>query len=300
MVSIEKILCPVDFFPASTQAARYAIALAKRYGAKLILLHVIEPDSTSLYDLPDDNQLTRLIRKRAAERLEKIADLARTAEVPVEVFVRNGLADIVIHSTISECDADFVVMGTHGRRGLKRFLMGSTAERLLRNLRVPILTIRDARIKAAKPIRHILLTTDLSEGTKEAVAYALWLAAEHQAKLTLLHVLNDVQADISGAYRDPLIRSIQRELEELVPVEARSSRITAKVLVGRPSRRILPLLQREKVDLVIINIHKKTILDRLSIGSTAERVVSSAPVPVLAVPSIAVPKRNRRPSRRAA
>jgi nucleotide-binding universal stress UspA family protein len=76
--------------------------------------------------------------------------------------------------------------------------------------------------------------------------------------------------------------------------------VTAKVLVGRASRRILPLLKRSGVDLVVINIHKKTLLDRLRIGSTAEKIVSGSPVPVLAVPSVAVGKRKRSPTRRAA
>jgi nucleotide-binding universal stress UspA family protein len=302
MMNIRKIVCPVDFFPASTQAARYAVAMAKRYDAKLILLHVIEPDGASVYGLSADNVWTGIIRKKAAERLEEVAKLARTQNVSVEVLLRAGLADMVIHSAIGESHADLVVMGTHGRRGLKRFLMGSTTERLLRILRVPVLTIRASRIQAAKPvIRHVLLATDLAEGTTEAADYAVSLAVEHSARLTLLHVLNDVEADVSGVYRDPLIRGIERELEELVPVEARSGcRLTAKVLVGRASRRILPIIKRAKADLVIINIHKKTLLDRLTIGRTAEKIVSESPVPVLAVPSAAVRKRNRRTARRAA
>src|SRR5215475_1129757 len=120
MVNIRKILCPIDFFPASTHAARHATALAKRYDAKLILLHVIEPDGAAMYRLSPDNVWTGLIRKKASERLEKVAKLARAQNVPVEVLLRTGLADIAIHSTIGEYHVDLVVMGTHGRRGLKR------------------------------------------------------------------------------------------------------------------------------------------------------------------------------------
>lgn len=300
-MKVRTILCPVDFFPASIRAAEYATALAKVYSARLILLHVIEPTGSWVYELPEDNELMKVIQKRAGARLAKLEKTARAANVPVKILLRTGLVDFNIRLAVSESKVDLVVMGTHGRRGLGKFLLGSTTERLLRKLHVPVLTIRDARFEVAQPIRNILLTTDFSEGTTDAVAYALSLADSLGAQLTLLHVLNDVQADISGIYRDSLIHSIQLQLQELLPAHARKARrITTRVLVGRPIRRILSLLTKEKIDLIVMNIHGKTFIDRISLGSTAEKIVRAVDVPVLAIPFIAKTRRRRTRTRKAA
>lgn len=193
-------------------------------------------------------------------------------------------------------------MGTQGRRGLEKFFLGSTTERLLRTLPVPLLTIRGIKTQTATPgIRNILVTTDLSDGTPEPVAYALSIAQERKAKVTLLHVLNDVEAEISGRYRDQLLRSIRHELEDLLLSWTRKScEVAVRVVTGRPIRRILPLLNKEKFDLIVMNIHGKTLLDRMTIGSTAEKIVRAAPVPVLVIPPRTVAKPKSRVASKAA
>jgi len=303
MLRIQNILCPVDFFPASESAANYAIALAKKLSARLILLHVVEPVATWAYDIPyDTTDLIDTMTAQSTEELKKFAKRALVANVPVEVLVREGEVDLEIQTLVRKRNIDFVVMGTHGRRGLEKFFMGSTTERLLRKLNVPLLTIGNLKSKSNGPeVRHILVPTDFSAGTPDAMAYAIAFARQFRAKVTLLHVLNDVDADVSGRYQEQLMRSIQRDLEELLPQDLRSSSdITVRVETGRPIQRILPIINKEKVDLIVMNVHGKTLLDRMTIGSTAEKVVRGAGVPILVVPPAVTSKSGRRPSRKAA
>jgi nucleotide-binding universal stress UspA family protein len=304
MLRIKHILCPVDFFPASSTAANYAIALAKTYRAQLTLLHVVEPVTTWAYwayDVPvDTSALIDSITMRATQELNKIADRAKASDVPVDVVIENGFVDVAIESLIRGRHIDFVIMGTHGRRGVEKLFFGSTTERLLRRLQIPVMTVRTPT-RGRFSIRHILLATDFSEGTPDAIRYASSLAKQHQAKLTLLHVLDDLQADVSGRYREPLIRTIRYELESLVPSRTRN-RLTLHVRTetGHAGRRILPIAKKDKVDLIVMNIHGKTLLDWMMTGRTAEKIVREATAPVLMVPAMPGAKRARRVSRKAA
>jgi len=255
------------------------------------------------YEVPfDTTELVNAITARSREELKKIAKRAQSANVSADVLVRTGEVDLEIQSLIKQRSVDLVVMGTHGRRGIEKFFMGSTTERLLRKLNVPLLTIGNIKSKAV-PIefRHILVTTDFSEGTSNAIAYAFSIAGAYRSKVTLLHVLNDVEADVSGRYRNQLIRTIRRELEDLLPDKLRDSRdVMTRVETGLPIRRILPILSKEKIDLIVMNIHRKTLLDRLSIGSSAEKLVRGAVCPVLVIPPMAAAKQKQRRSKKAA
>ena len=201
-------------------------------------------------------------------------------------------------------------MGTHGRRGFERWVMGSVTERLMRNCPVPLLAIASEKGGTAAPpaIRRILVTTDFSEGTSDALTYAFSIAQECQSKVTLLHVVNDLaMADVASKLREPLTSGIRQELEELVPEEARNwCDVETRVETGFPYRVILKLVQSEKPDLLVMNVHGKSMLDRALIGSTAERVVRSAGCPVLLIPpqlavqKTAVKKSKPKPRRAAA
>ena len=105
--------------------------------------------------------------------------------------------------------------------------------------------------------------------------------------MTLLHVLHDISADLTGKYRNSLIEDIRKQLEGLVPADARNwCEIVTRVETGIPYRIILRTLEDEKVDLLIMNIHGKDMLDRALLGSTAERVVRAASCPVMMIPPI--------------
>ena len=218
--------------------------------------------------------------------------------------VRVGDVHDEIKRAIDVLKPNLVVLGTHGRRGVERWFMGSTTERLLRHSPVPLLTISGNNNAAAAEeprFKRILVTTDFSEGTADALAYAFAMAQENESRVTLLHVIHDVAADLSGKYRDPLTKGIQSELEELVPAEAKDwCDVVTKVVTGMPYRIILRTLEDEKVDLLVMNIHGKGMLDRALLGSTAERVVRAARCPVMLIPPLRKGKRKPHPGGRVA
>jgi nucleotide-binding universal stress UspA family protein len=146
------------------------------------------------------------------------------------------------------------------------------------------------------------VTTDFSEGTADALAHAFSVAQENDSHITLLHVVHDIAADVSGKYRHSLIEGVQKQLQDLVPAEARNwCEVETRVETGVPYRIILRLLEDEKIDLVVMNINGKGMLDRALLGSTAERVVRGASCPVMAIPPLRPrQKRRARPGGRAA
>jgi nucleotide-binding universal stress UspA family protein len=304
MITIKKILCPVDFFPASDMAVDYATGLALNYDAKIHLLHVVMPGVPPAYEYPvNSGEIVKSMEDAAAKEIDNIVTRVKAAGVAVESEVRVGDVHDEIKRAIDVVKPNLVVLGTHGRRGVERWFMGSTTERLLRHSPVPLLTISGNNGAAAGEPRfkRILVTTDFSEGTADALAYAFAMAQENDSRVTLLHVLHDVAADLSGKYREPLTKGIQSELEELVPPEAKDwCDVVTKVETGMPYRIILRTLEDEKVDLLVMNIHGKGMLDRALLGSTAERVVRAARCPVMLIPPLRKGKRKPRPGGRAA
>jgi len=143
----------------------------------------------------------------------------------------------------------------------------------------------EAHLRIQPRVPNTLVTTDFSEGSKDALAYAFSLAQEDESEIILLHVaevIDGVAVDLSGAYSEPSVKGIQKQLEDLVPDDARNG-CDVVTRVGA-HRVILELLENEKVDLLVMNIHGKGILDRALLGSTAERVVRGASCPVLLIP----------------
>jgi nucleotide-binding universal stress UspA family protein len=288
MITIHKILCPVDFFPASDAAVNYAAGLAANYDASVHLFHVITPLLPSTYDYALDTvEIMKSLEQSATEEMKRLLARTREAGVRAEVEIRVGDVYDEIKRAIQVQKPELVVMGTHGRRGVERWFMGSTTEKLMRHSPVPLLTISASgeKLSAAPRFRRIMVTTDFSDGTPDALAHAFSVAQENEAQITLLHVVHDVAADISGKYRDSLIRGVEKQLQDLIPAEAKNwCDVNTRVETGVPYRIILRMLEDEKVDLLVMNIHGKGMLDRAMLGSTAERVVRAASCPVMLIP----------------
>ena len=299
MITVKKILCPVDFFPASDAAVSYAAELAGNYDASVQLLHVITPVAVGAYEYAiDTTEIMKSWEERATEEMTKIAARVKEAGVEAEFEVRVGDVYEEIKEAIEKLKPDIIVMGTHGRRGVQRWFLGSTTERLLRHSPVPLITISSTGEKPASPgFKRILVTTDFSDGTADALAYAFSVAQENESQISLLHVVHDVAADVSGKYRQSLMEGVQKQLEDLVPAEAANwCDIKTRVETGVPYRIILRILEDEKIDLLVMNIHGKGMLDRALLGSTAERVVRVASCPVMAIPPMKKKaKRRARP-----
>ena len=284
MRDIRKILCPVDFFPASDAAAQYAAALGENYDATIHLLHVVTP-------FPSIPHVTTSLEECAADALNKLA--ARIYATGVDTATESRVGDVYdeINRAIEEVKPDLIVMGKHGRRGVERWVVGSTAEKLFRRFPVPLVTITAPGAKFVAPPRRIMVATDFSEGTSDALAHAFSVARENESTVLLLHVVSDVVARLSGKYLDSLINGMRQQLEDMVPPEVRKwFEIVTRVETGTPCRVIKRVQEDDRSDLLIMNIHRKGTLERAALGSTAERLVRTADCPVLLIP----PPNNRK------
>lgn len=305
MISISKILCPVDFFPASDAAVNYAVGLAANYHARIHFLHVVTPVLPTAYEYAiDTTAVMDSLGKNATKEMKELAARAWEAGIGSDIEVRIGDVYDQIKHCIEAERPELVVMGTHGRRGVERWFMGSTTEKVMRHSPVPLLTISASGEKhaTAPRFRRMLVTTDFSDGTPDALAYAFSVAQENDSRIVLLHVVHDATADVLGKYRDSLMKGVDKQLQELIPAEARNwCDIVTCVETGVPYRIILRTVENEKVDLLVMNIHGKGMLDRALLGSTAERVVRAASCPVMLIPPMKRRlKRKSRPGGRAA
>jgi nucleotide-binding universal stress UspA family protein len=289
MIRFQKILCPVDFFPGSRHAFEFALKLAINYNARVIALHVVEPIIPTAYEpafsVPD---LTNQLEKESKRLMKSLAGKAARAGVPLTTEVRLGEITGEIRGAVTKAKADLVVAGTHGSKGFERWLMGSVTEKLMRHCPVPLLVVGGRRKADAPPaeIGNILATTDFSDGTANALKYAFSIAQEAQAKLDLLHVVDEfVIVDVPSHIREAMIDGVRKKLDRLVPDTAKlrcDARTT--VATGTPYKAILKTAKKEKAGLIVMNVHGKGMLDRLLVGSTAERVVRGADCPVLLIP----------------
>ena len=301
MNRISRILCPVDFFPASERAVSFAAGLAESYDAELKLLHIVPSFVSPFYELPVNSaSVTAGLEEGSRRRFDRLIRKLKLTGVNVTIDVQSGDISDRIDKAIQTYKPDLVAMGTHGRRGAKRWIVGSITERLLRRSPVPVLAISSSWKRRTDPRpRRILVTTDFSKGTAAALEYAFSIAKENHARVTLLNVLEENRALISVDYRKRLARSVQHKLVKLVPEDARPWCET-RVEAGTPYHVILGMVKKDKFDLVVMNIHGISMLDRALLGTTAERVLRAAECPILLIPPTRKVARRAGPKLRAA
>jgi nucleotide-binding universal stress UspA family protein len=291
MITIKKILCPVDFFPASEGAAMRAARIAADYDATLKLLHVVSPILSS-YKFPLNRaEAIKSLEQAATRKMKKLIErIEAVAGIAIKSEIRAGNVQNEIKRAVDRDKPDLIVMGTHGHHGIERWFLGSVTESLLRHSPVPLLTVSPASKDGDRRVSRILVTTDFSDGTADALAYAFSIAQENQARVDLLHVVEDVGLEIFNRYGDPFLKNIRKKLEGLVPRGAKNwCEVRTRVESGKPYRVILKILEREKPDLLVMNIHGKNRIDRALLGTTAERVVRAADCPVLLIPPLKKP-----------
>jgi nucleotide-binding universal stress UspA family protein len=292
VLSIKRILCPVDFSEFSDKAYDYAASLAHHYGAKLFLEHIVQPLTSAYpyYAFPDSwNDVYWNLDAHADAELKKLVKAGHWNGVQPDLIVQQGPVSASILAFAQAQSVDLIVMGTHGRQGLDRLAVGSVAERVLRNAACPVLVVRKplhdfvAHEKGRDPVqlRKILFCTDFSASSEQAMKYSLSLAMEYNAELTLLHVLEAIPdpADFQSATSQAI-----QEMQTLIPSDAHNwCSIRNTVRLGKPYQEIVQLALEEQTDLVVMGMRGRNVLDVALFGSTTHRVIQLGSCPVLAV-----------------
>jgi nucleotide-binding universal stress UspA family protein len=292
MPQIESILCPIDFSEFSIDAYAYAESLAWHYKASLFLQHVLYSlKPFGFWNIYSDSyeEICRKSRADVEHQLEEFAKRHTHTVIQPQCFAQDGSAADLILSLAEARAVNLLVMGTHGLRGIDRLMLGSVTERVMRRAHCPVLAVRKPAHHAvgsahdSEPVHlgKMLLCTDFSDHAHHASEYALSMAKEYGAELTLLHVLEDIpgSTDLQSATEQAV-----KHLEESIVPKAREA-CSVKVMVrnGKPYRQIIQLALEAQTDLVIMGVRGRGALDAALFGSTTYRVIQLGPCPVLAV-----------------
>lgn len=281
-IKLKKILWTTDFSPASEASLPHAIALARRYESKVYLAHVIVPQPYPMVS-PEAVPYLEDLRRGSSSRLNALAESDRLQGIPHEVLVARGEVAEELNTMVREHQIDLLVLATHGRRGLRRLLLGSVAEEVWRTAECPVLTVGPhtlARHDEDIVLRHILYPTDLSAESFAAAPFALSFALEYESRLTVLHV---VPAAIRTSAR-LLARAFRDELHEIFPAETVPwCEPECIVESGEPAETILRIAKERRADLIVLGVRSPEALARQHLSNVAYPVVAGADCPVLTV-----------------
>jgi nucleotide-binding universal stress UspA family protein len=296
MLRIKKVLYPTDFSHCAGHALPHTLHFTNTYGAELHLLHALvlhEADPSNLsHRLPDMEELYLVLEEHAETQLKTaIEEHGRAGLTIKSAQVRAISAAGAILDYATENEIDLVVMGTHGRRGLRRLLLGSVAEEVVRLAPCPILAVPEREAGASPDhVERIVVPVDFSEHAKLALAYAVQLADAYGAQLHLLHVVDEV---VYPDFYPPVIPSGGSITEELRDQSLERMRgllsgfegadAAVHVRAGRAAPEIADFAEGQSADLVVIASHGLTGISHVLLGSVTEQLIRRAPCPVFTV-----------------
>jgi len=299
MKSIKKMVVPTDFSPCANNAAVQAIAFAEKCGAAIDLVHV-----TLLYEYDPNNpnrvfpdvdkakakkEILAKPEAHVGERMDSALEAHAESGVTINKVQVRGITEAsAMLDYLKEHPADLVVMGTHGRRGFKRWLLGSVAEELIRFAPCPVVTIKENWSGNLADMKTILVPIDFSLASKSALLRAHYLADLFGASLHLLHVIQqpaypdiygDAESQTELFYKDAeakarrIMESLLRENQATAPAEVHVRR-------GHPSKEILSFTEEKGVDMIVIAHLGLSRMPERIMGSVAEHVTRAAACPV--------------------
>ncbi|WP_254768991.1 universal stress protein [Salinilacihabitans rarus] len=282
-----RILVPVDGSACATAALEYAAAVAADVGATVHVVHVVDPTPEGDDRLaPDD---LAAFDEAGASLLETSVERAERAGAAAVAEACRGEPGPAILEQASERDADLIVVGTHGRSGIRRFFLGSVAEHVLRGADVPVVTVREGTAEAASwPPERVVVATDGSEFARTALEEAVAVAAECDATVSLLSVVDatDPGFDIRPARTRERLETAARDRVDDAAARARDAgapAVETVVRFGVVFEEIVAFADERDADLVAVGTRGRGGVGRTLLGSVAERIVRGAPVPVVTV-----------------
>lgn len=287
-MSFRKILCPIDFSPGADQALRLAVQLATRSNAELVISHTwfVPPLAYAGEWMLAGDVVQQMVDQDEAGLAMAVTEAVRLGAPRVTSVLGNGAPGEQIVKALADDPAfDLVVVGTHGRTGLSRVLLGSVAEYVVRHAPCSILAAR-SRLEDA-PFKNVLCPIDFSDRARQAVDLAATLVEPGGTGITLLHA---IELPTSYGQEPPLMdlaEEVDRQTAEVLDKWVGQVREKVRVPVSGQSCRggaggqVLRVLDQGHYDLVVMGSHGRTGIRRVFLGSVAEKVVRHAPCPVL-------------------
>lgn len=277
---LRNIMLATDFSEASMNAMPYVTMIAKKLGSSVYLCHVVEP-TTLVASAPEAApMLYGAMRDQAHEQLKALAHSEDLKGFHPRTVVGNGLIGDALPGLINKNNVDLIVMGTHGRTGVRKFLLGSAVETVCRIATCPVLTVGPG-LASRKQIsfNRILVPTDLSDDSKRILPYVREIAAEYNSEITVLHVMpeelvsNPDAAKLAEPVRNTVIQTFKPEL----------SGLKAEFLIefGDPVETVLHIARNLKADMIAMGIQNPFIRGIQLRSSKVYRIMAGAHCPVL-------------------
>lgn len=283
MIHVDRVLFPTDGSDSAERARRHAVHLASQFDAALHVIHVTKEGRSDSGTVREADILGDLHGPGARTGMAQPRVWEQTVTAP-------SAADGILTYAV-EYDAHLVVLGTHGRRGVRRLVLGSVAEEVVRRAPCPVVTVgRGAIEPEAMEEGHMLVPVDFSDYQKRLLAHAREIALAYGMHMTLLHVV-EVQGlpDAYGLSADPpepgvLAEQTERVLQDAVGrLRKKGVDVSVEVRGGHPADEVLAAADALGADFLTIASHGRRGMERVLMGSVAEKVIRRAPCPVCTV-----------------
>jgi len=294
--SINVVFCAVDFSETASLALTHASQLARQHGAGLILAHVVEPLPVVSYPIlmvPMDAEIE--LREFASARLEELAETVRKSGLTVFTGLEHGPPGPHLIEMAEGADADIVVIGTRGLTGFEHFVLGSTAEYVVRRSRCPVVTVHPGDDSPMDPVKLVIVPTDLGPKSGDAVdAFAQIFSGDDRPRVLLVFAdptppyLEPFRHETLEKWGQPDVRKEDIE-EKMAPTVARFEsagfEVETEILDGGPVQAVTELAKEREADMILMSTHGRSALANVLVGRTAQRIVQHAPCLVLTIRS---------------
>jgi nucleotide-binding universal stress UspA family protein len=300
MLQLKRILFPTDFSRCADQALEHAVFLAEKYDAEIHVLHAVtlfndQPEVVN-DEFDETEKMIKKLEDIAELQLNKVSDAHEDDDIKIiKVQTRGISAAPAILDYAAENSIDLIVMGTHGRRGLGHFFLGSVAEEIVRVSECPVFTIREAETPTPpKSKEKILVPVDFSEHSQNALVNAKEIAKSYEAKIHLLHIIEETIHpayslsgkssifDIVPNIKEDCEKRLKKMISEKIGDEVKTE---IHIVSGQAANEIINFAKNNSMDLIVIATHGLTGLEHLLLGSTTEKVVRMASCPVFTIKS---------------
>jgi nucleotide-binding universal stress UspA family protein len=276
------ILIATDGSDAATTAANQGLAIAEELDTTVNVLSVADVRDGARWKPVQD-----LLQSNCQEYVDAIARTAMDRGIPVQTAVREGRPHQEILAYAQECGADLLVLGTHGRTGVRRWLLGSVVTSVIRESRRPVLTVNVITGDIPRRFDKILIATDGRSGASTAIDYGIALAEAYDATVHAVYAVDDTISRLSAVLEEFERVGTQATTDVAVRAAGHGVDVVRSLERGIPHRAIIDYATDHYIDLIVVGTEGRTGLDRLAFGSVSQRVVSISSVPVLTVRSTA-------------
>jgi nucleotide-binding universal stress UspA family protein len=282
---LSRVLAAVDFSSPARSAFEYALALAKRHSAELVVIQAVPREEAFNQAGRERGALKSTLRQKAAE-----------SQVDFKYRVQQGDPAEIILLHARSVRPDVIVLGSHQRRGLDRWRAGSVSERVIAKARVPVFVV-PARLRpdASGAFRHVAVAVDLRPSSDAAVERALEVASDTAVRVTLLHAVRGFASGVppslyrygTAEYERQLVRDARHALQLAVPAERRApAAVHTRVVRGDAATELPGVLETIGADLLVVGVPRRGMVANALFGSTAVRLLKGIDVPLLAIPDV--------------